>query len=155
MVDQDLCAATCGRCIPQEACDDVPPPFGGCDTLVDMGNCNSSLVLLAGWCKQTCGRCSALNPNDAAPRLNAAAGSDDNLLLEMGAGKNGSKATKATANAAMAAASSEVLCMARSCEDLPPPGALSCADHVARGECSQAWMLANRYCAASCGRCVS
>ncbi|KAG2483425.1 hypothetical protein HYH03_017681 [Edaphochlamys debaryana] len=42
------------------------------------------------------------------------------------------------------------------CTDVPvPPGTYSCAQQLAWGQCSQAWMLANRWCLASCGLCGS
>jgi len=146
MAAQDLCAATCGRCRRAEACDDVPPPFGAaCGALQAAGNCSDALVREAGWCRATCGAC---RPGGAAAAPggggSGAAASGDNLpqSADGGLALDGSVGLE-----------EGLQCVARTCEDVAPPGSLGCDAVAARGECSAAWMLAAGFCARACGRC--
>lgn len=46
-----------------------------------------------------------------------------------------------------------VLFEGESCEDVPAPGAYTCAQQAQWGKCDEAWM--SSYCAKTCGRCDS
>ncbi len=40
------------------------------------------------------------------------------------------------------------------CQDIPPNDKHSCADQAKWGKCLRPWMLAGKFCAKSCGRCL-
>lgn len=121
------------------------------------GKCREGWMTQGSFCRRTCGVCGkvvaaslgksvgvfeGVNFGDADPDPAADHQSDDSSII-----KDGQNLKPGTVLPAR-----KETYPPRVCDDVPPPGRLTCAQHKAWLRCEELWMRKNNYCAMTCGR---
>ena len=95
----------------------------------DWGKCNEGFIVGGGFCKKTCGRCSAGSP----------AGSPASTAFSSSPSPSPSPSPSQPSQAG--------------CTDTPPDGSATCAQRKQWGQCWDWYLTSSNACAATCGRC--
>ena len=150
-----------------------PPPQAN-------GQCGQPWMLSGNYCRATCGFCKQDGGASAAASASASASSSSGCSDNAPPGSNGcwqqkqwgkcgeawmaagnycaatcGRCSQQSGSSAQASASSSSSSSSggSGCSDTAPPGSDGCWQQKQWGKCSEGWLLASNYCAATCGRC--
>ncbi|KAL6754042.1 hypothetical protein V8C86DRAFT_2712524, partial [Haematococcus lacustris] len=125
-VENNICDASCMRCVVRDACWDLQPPYSSCQEMLTTFKCTDPFLIQGGWCRQTCGYCSPPDPVELG-------------CVPVVPCTNELPPTETLTSVVPSNSTQSGL---RNCQQL-----------AAAGGCSSDLVVAGGYCLASCGRC--